>query len=85
MQPTRFLKELAESLSKALPNNLHSIKKDCEKNMHSILVSAFAKLDLITREEFDTQTKVLARTRKKIETLEAQISALEKNIQPTGV
>ncbi|MDR3478120.1 MAG: accessory factor UbiK family protein [Gammaproteobacteria bacterium] len=81
MEPTQFLKDLAERLSNALPENLQAIKKDCEKNMHSILTSAFTKLDLVTREEFDTQTKVLARTRKKVDALEATVLELQKSIQ----
>jgi BMFP domain-containing protein YqiC len=81
MEPTQFLKDLAERLSNALPENLQAIKKDCEKNMHSILTSTFTKLDLVTREEFDTQTKVLARTRKKVDALEATVLELQKSIQ----
>lgn len=81
MQPTQFLKDLAKRLSDALPENLQAIKSDCEKNMQSILTSAFNKLDLITREEFDAQAKVLARTRKKVETLEATVAELQKKVQ----
>jgi BMFP domain-containing protein YqiC len=80
MQPSQFLKDLSERLSNALPPNLHTLKTDWEKSIHSILVSAFAKFDVVTREEFDTQTKVLARTRKKVESLEAALAELEKNI-----
>ena len=81
MEATQFLKDLAERLSNILPPGLQTLKKDCEKNIHSILISAFAKLDLVTREELDTQTKVLARTRKKITALESKIHELEKLIQ----
>ena len=51
---------------------------DIEKNLRAILQSVFAKLDLVTREEFDVQQAVLLRTREKLETLEAQVSALER-------
>jgi len=77
-QTSQFIKELAQRLGNALPENLQAIKKDCEKNMQSILTSTFAKLDLVTREEFDAQTKVLARTRQKVEALESKIAELEK-------
>ena len=80
MEP-QFLKELAERLSNALPDHLQTLKKDVEKNMHSILTGAFAKFELVTREEFDAQTKVLARTRQKIDALEAQVKELEKTLQ----
>lgn len=78
MLKTDFLKKLAEDLTSSLPTHLHSFKKDLEKNCQLILTKAFAKLDLVTREEFDVQTKVLARTRKKLEELEQLIKALEK-------
>jgi BMFP domain-containing protein YqiC len=73
-----FLKKLAEELTGSLPGHLTSVKKDLEKNCQLILSKAFSKLDLVTREEFDVQAKVLARTRKKLEELEEIISTLEK-------
>ena len=77
MSKTNFLKNLAAQLSDALPTHLDTLKKDFEKNCHVILAKAFTKFDLVTREEFDTQTKVLGRTRKKLEDLEEQIKVLE--------
>lgn len=50
---------------------------DLEKNLRALLGSAFAKLDLVTREEFDVQREVLARTREKLTALEARVAALE--------
>jgi len=50
---------------------------DIEKNMRAALAGVFAKLDLVTREEFDVQREVLARTRAKLETLEARLAELE--------
>lgn len=52
--------------------------KDIEKNLRALLASAFAKLDLVAREEFDVQAAVLARTREKLETLEARVAELEQ-------
>lgn len=72
-----FLKKLSSQLGDALPEHIGSFKKDFEKNCDAILKQAFTKFDLVTREEFDTQTKVLARTRKKLEDMEAKIKALE--------
>jgi BMFP domain-containing protein YqiC len=51
--------------------------KDLEKNVRGLMTQGFQKLDLVTREEFDIQTQVLARTRAKLEELEAKITALE--------
>jgi len=80
MKKTDFLHELNEKLCHALPPNLKALKKDLGKNFHAVLTKAFGKLDLVTREEFDTQTKVLARSRQKIEALETQVKKLEKLI-----
>ena len=50
---------------------------DIEKNARALLASFFAKLDLVSREEFDIQTQVLLRTREKLKALEARLDALE--------
>lgn len=50
---------------------------DLEKNLKALMSQGFAKLDLLTREEFDVQTEVLARTRLKLELLEARVAELE--------
>jgi BMFP domain-containing protein YqiC len=52
---------------------------DLEKNLRALLVSFFARLDLVTREEFDVQRQVLLRTREKLERLEARVAELERN------
>jgi BMFP domain-containing protein YqiC len=54
--------------------------KDIEKNLRVMLASAFSRLDLVTREDFDVQAKVLTRTREKLTALEARISELEKKL-----
>ena len=51
---------------------------DIEKNLRAVLQSVFAKLDLVTREEFDVQQAVLLRTREKLEALEAKVTDMEK-------
>lgn len=78
MSKTNFLKNLAAQLSDSLPSHIGALKKDFEKKCQDILSKSFAKFDLVTREEFDTQTKVLARTRKKLEELEKYIKELEE-------
>lgn len=52
---------------------------DIERNLRAMLGSAFARLDLVTREEFDVQSAVLLRTREKLAALEARLAELEKN------
>ena len=51
---------------------------DLEKNLRALLASAFGRLDLVTREEFDVQREVLARTRAKLQQLEATLAELER-------
>ena len=81
MSKTDFFKNLAAQLSEVLPSHIGTLKKDFEKNCHLILSKAFAKLDLVTREEFDTQSKVLLRTRKKLEELEKQLKDIEHSLK----
>lgn len=54
---------------------------DIEKNLRATLAGLFAKLDLVTREEFDVQREVLTRTRAKLEALEARVTELESRSQ----
>jgi BMFP domain-containing protein YqiC len=54
---------------------------DLEKNMRTLLAGFFARLDLVTREEFDVQRQVLLRTREKLERLEARVAELEQSTQ----
>ena len=56
---------------------------DLEKNVRALLGGFFAKLDLVTREEFDVQRQVLLRTREKLAELEAQVAELERK-HPSG-
>ena len=59
----------------------HSPAKDIEKNMKAMMSQGFAKLDLVTREEFDIQLQVLAKTREKLEALEARVAELEASLK----
>ena len=53
--------------------------KDVEANLKAMLNAFFARLDLVTREEFDIQAEVLRRTREKLDRLEARLAAFEQN------
>jgi len=57
---------------------------DIEKNLRAVLAGLFAKLDLVTREEFDVQREVLARTREKLAALEACVADLEAGRSPAA-
>jgi len=71
------IEEVVNAISGALPSNLTALQDDAEKNIRSALSATFAKLDLVTREEFDVQTQVLQRTREKLEALEQRVNELE--------
>jgi BMFP domain-containing protein YqiC len=69
--------ELARRLAESVPQGLRSMKDDLEKNFQSVLRSGLGKLDLVTREEFEVQEAVLARTRQKLEALEERLISIE--------
>ena len=69
--------KLAKMLAETLPQGLRSVRDDLEKNFRSVLQSGLGRLDLVTREEFEVQEAVLARTREKLEMLEARLAKME--------
>jgi ubiquinone biosynthesis accessory factor UbiK len=73
----RFLEDLAKRLSESMPPQLAALKADVEANFKSVLQAGLTKLDLVTRQEFDVQAGVLARTREKLAALETRLAALE--------
>lgn len=79
MQPPEFLEELNRRMAEILAQ---SPAKDIERNLRAMLSAMFSKLDLVTREEFDVQAQLLARTREKVEELEARLAAAEAERPP---
>lgn len=73
----RLIDDLARRLAGSVPESLLSIRRDLETNFKGVLQSQLAKLDLVTREEFDVQANVLKRTRAKLNALEKRIAELE--------
>jgi BMFP domain-containing protein YqiC len=71
------LEELARKLAETVPPGLVALKNDLEQNFKAVLQSGLAKLDLVTRQEFDIQAAVLRRSRERLEELEKRIAALE--------
>ena len=80
MLDPKFLDDLAQRLTGAMPPGAKAVQSDLEKNLRAAAQSVFSRLDLVTREEFDVQTKVLARSRAKIEQLEKQVAELEAKL-----
>jgi BMFP domain-containing protein YqiC len=78
MDSSNFFNDLQSKINQVLEN---SPAKDIEKNVKAMLNQGFSKLDLVTREEFDVQTQVLAKTRAKLEALEARVAELESQLK----
>jgi ubiquinone biosynthesis accessory factor UbiK len=72
---TRFLNELNRKVAELIAA---SPAKDIEKNLRALMSSAFSRLDLVTREEFDIQQEVLGRTREKLQQMEVRVAEMEK-------
>ncbi len=80
MFDTKTIDDIANHLANVVPSGLTNLKDDMEKNFHAILQSALGKLDLVSREEFEVQKGVLAKTRAKLEALEQQVADIEKRL-----
>jgi len=78
-----IIDNLARTLAETLPEGLKSMREDAENNFRAVLESSLAKLDLVTREEFEVQEAILARTRRKLDTLEQKLAALEGDSETT--
>ena len=75
---TKFIDDLARQISESIPAGVKGMQEDVQKNIHTLLQGALSKLDLVTREEFDAQSQVLARTRQKLEQLEQLVDEMEE-------
>jgi len=74
----KLLDDLAKRVAGSVPTGLQSLQEDLRKNLRSALESSLSRLDLVTRQEFDIQSAVLARTRERLERLEKQLAEMEK-------
>ncbi|MET0855461.1 MAG: accessory factor UbiK family protein [Telluria sp.] len=77
MDMNTFFNDLQSKINQAIEN---SPAKDIEKNVKAMMTQGFSKLDLVTREEFDIQAQVLAKTRAKLEELETRMTLLEARV-----
>lgn len=82
MLDPKTLDDLARRFSESLPSGVKELQQEVERNVRGTLQSTFNRLDLVTREEFDAQAKVLSRTRDQLEALEARVQALEESLNP---
>jgi BMFP domain-containing protein YqiC len=76
------IEDLARRLAESLPAGASALRQDLERNFRAILLATLGKLDLNTRTEFDIHTRLLERTRLRVEQLEARVAELEKGVRP---
>lgn len=74
----KFIDDLSHRLHAALPEGVRTLQQDVDRNLRAAVQAALARLDVVTREEFDVQATVLKRTREKLAALEARLAELEK-------
>ena len=76
--------DIARRLMENLPPALRATQRDLETNFRAVLRASLGKLDLVTRDEFETQSRVLERTRARLEALEARVKAMEGGGEAAG-
>ena len=72
------INDVVKKVLDSLPEGVKALPEDIKKNLNTVIVSTLDKLDIVTREEFDAQQKVLQATREKLDRLEKEIEALSK-------
>lgn len=80
MRDPKILDDIARKLSEAMPAGVKSLQEDVDRNLRGALASALERLDLVTREEFEVQAAVLARTREKLDAMSARVAELERRV-----
>jgi len=80
MIDTKVFDEISKRIAGNMPSGIQLLQDDLKKNVRSAVEASLSHLNLVTREEFDIQAKVLARTRAKLEQLEKQVENLEKKL-----
>ena len=79
----KAIDDIANRLAGAIPPGLNTFKDDLEKTFNGVLQAALGKLELVTREEFEVQKMVLAKTRSKLEELEKRVAEMEASAHNT--
>ncbi len=80
MNPKK-LEDIAKQIHESLPPGIKNVGEEVEKKIKGILQAQLGKLDLVTRDEFEVQTRVLLRTREKLIEMESRIEQLEQKLE----
>lgn len=83
MLDPKLFDDLAQRLNAAVPEGMRALQQDVDRNLRAAVQAALNRLDLVTREEFEVQSKVLARTRAQVDALTARIAQLEAQVLGT--
>ncbi len=84
MIDNQTINRLSEKINELLPPGLQQVKSDFDARLKTLLQQQLAHYDMVSREEFDIQAKVLARTREKLEAIEARLQELEQERAGAG-
>jgi len=76
-----LVEQFLEQLSRAMPKDLAAMQTGMKRQWRTALSATFAKMDLVTREQFDVQSKLLSRTRQRLEQMKARLDRLENREQ----
>ena len=80
MLNTKKIEELTQQIHNALPEGVRQLGEDIDQKIKEILQFQLGRLDMVTREEFDVQAQVLAKTREKLHALETRVEQLERRL-----
>lgn len=78
MLDPKNINEIVQKVLSSMPEGIKALPEDIQSNLRETLQSVLMKMDLVTREEFDVQKKVLQRTREKLEKIEAALDSFEQ-------
>jgi hypothetical protein len=76
----KFIDDLSQRLHASLPEGMRALQQDVDRNLRAAVQAALGRLDLVTREEFEVQAKVLARTRAQVDALSRRVAELEAQV-----
>lgn len=81
IKPDQLVRQVVDLVKEAMPPGLEGMGQELKQSIRATITESLANLDMVTREEFEVQQKVLARTRQKLEALEKRAAALEAALE----
>ena len=78
-----LIRRIVETINDAIPTDLENMGKDAQANLKIVLAESLGKMNLVSHEEFEIQSRVLTRTRTRLESLEKRLDELETQLAKT--